>query len=138
MSCFTNYKYVHISFIASIHTLVPVSLLDRKVAPNYPQTTRSSSVKGEVSFASSHREETLGVNCSLLFCSCWLSQGVTVEACFLTDGCCCPGGWDALGGLSSGLQPFLIQFPTLSCHFPKYGPRAGWLDGKGHPVSATF
>lgn len=61
MTCFTNldYKYFHISFVAPIHW-------GRRLAPNYSKTPGSSSVKVEVSFASSPQEKNQGPRNPLL------------------------------------------------------------------------
>lgn len=56
MTCFINlgYRYVHISFIASIHGFGPCMSFGQE--ESLPKLLKSLSVPGEVSFVSLHQE----------------------------------------------------------------------------------
>lgn len=112
MTCFINldYKYVHISFIASIHGFGPCMSFGQE--ESFPKLLKNLKVPGEVS----RRTRVPRAHTSIAPCC----HKVSLLTLALTHHLL-PQRVAALHGVGAILHLFLVCFPTLSHHFPNHG-----------------
>lgn len=121
MTCFINsdYKYVHISFIASIHGF---GLCVSSGQEEFPQIIKKSKRQGRSAlFPYTRRTRVPRAHCYHCFL---LSQGVTVEACSL-DHPLPPPREDGVPFMSRCKFTSLLSLFPHTQPFPNHGPWGG-------------